>query len=62
MDEFTSAVALILVFSCLFSFYSLRSSNPGRAYRSEKIAELLFGLALVGILVIVILLLFKVIV
>ncbi len=62
MDEFTSAVALILVFSCLFSFYSLRSSNPDRAYKSEKIAELLFGLALVGILVIVILLLFKVIV
>ncbi|MBL7832010.1 MAG: hypothetical protein JNK41_13365 [Saprospiraceae bacterium] len=61
VDEFTSVVSLILIFSCLYSFYSIQTSKPTNSKRSEKIAELLFGIALMGILIIILLLLFKVI-
>jgi hypothetical protein len=61
VDEFTSVVSLILVVSCLFSFYSLRTKNEARSARTETIAEYLFFVALIGILAIVLLLLLNVI-
>ena len=61
IDEFTSIVSLLLVFSCLFSFYSIQTINENRNKFTERIAEYLFGIALVGILLIVVLLLFNVI-
>lgn len=62
IDEFTSGIALVLIFSCLLSFYSLQNENSSKSVKPEKIAEMLFGLALVGILIIVLLLMFRVIV
>src|SRR5262245_55019523 len=61
IDEFTSVVALLLTFSSLFSFYSIRTSKPDLEKRSEQAGEWLFGLALVGILIIVSLLLLNII-
>ncbi len=54
-DEFTSAVAVLLTFSCIFSFLSIKTSNPNKEVKLEKIADYLFLIALIGILVIIIL-------
>lgn len=56
VDEFTSFIAILLVFSCLLSFLSIRTRNEVYEYRLEKIAEYLFAIALTGILIIVLLL------
>jgi len=56
VDEFTSIIAMMLIFSCLFSFFSIRASNELREQRLEKIADYLFAIALIGILIIVLLL------
>jgi uncharacterized membrane protein len=61
IDEFTSVVTLLLIFSCLFSFYSLQTSNPSKEKRTEQIGEFLFGFSLLGILIIVVLLLLNII-
>jgi len=55
LDEFTSAIALLLVFSCLFSFSSIRAKKQGREQRLETIADYLFAASLVGVLVIIVL-------
>jgi hypothetical protein len=59
IDEFTSFVSILLVFSCLFSFLSIRTENPKRERIMERFADYLFGFALVGILAIVLLLALK---
>ncbi|MBS1735346.1 MAG: hypothetical protein JSS98_01925 [Bacteroidetes bacterium] len=61
IDEFTSGIALSLIFSCLFSFFSLRAKNINTEKRAEKIGEYFFGFALLGIMAIIILLLLDVI-
>ena len=61
IDEFTSIVSLLLIFSCLFSFYSIQTANPNREKGSEKMGELFFGFALIGILIIIVLLLLNII-
>ncbi len=61
IDEFTSVVALLLIFSCMCSFYSIQTVHPNIEKRTEKIAELLFAFSLVGILIIVTLLLLDII-
>ena len=56
IDELTSCVAVLLTFSCIFSFISIKtmdSSSKGR--KLETIADYLFLLALIGILVIILL-------
>ena len=53
IDEVAAGVATLLIFSCLFSFISLRTNNPGRQVRFETIAEYLFLSALIGILLMV---------
>jgi Na+/melibiose symporter-like transporter len=55
IDEFTSCVAVILTFSCLFSFASIRTSRLKREKQLEEIAEYLFILSLIGILIIILL-------
>jgi hypothetical protein len=55
IDEFTSVVALLLTFSCFFSFFSLRTKDPVREKRLETIADYLFMISLTGILVIILL-------
>jgi len=53
VDELTSGVAILLTVSCLFSFFSIRSSNPIVEKRLETIADYLFIISLLGILVII---------
>lgn len=51
IDELTSIVSILLTFSCMFSFVSIRTKKPEREVQLEKIADYLFFTALVGILV-----------
>jgi hypothetical protein len=53
VDEFTSCVAVLLTFSCIFSFISIRTSDPEREKRLETIADYLFVISLIGILIII---------
>jgi hypothetical protein len=53
IDETTSLIALVLIICCLFSFFSIRTSDVQREKRLENIADYLFAFALVGILVII---------
>ena len=55
IDELTSAVALLLGFSCFFSFFSLRTRNQIREQQLETIADYLFMISLTGILLIILL-------
>lgn len=61
IDEFTSIIALLLIFSCLLSFISIQTSHAKREKRSEKIAEYLFASSLFGILIILSLLAFNIV-
>jgi len=49
IDEFTAIVALFLTFSSILSFASIRTGNERMEMRLETLAELLFGLAMAGI-------------
>lgn len=53
VDEFASIVATLLIFSCIFSFASLRTENIKKEKTFEEIADILFISALLGILAIV---------
>ncbi|MBK5194318.1 MAG: hypothetical protein JJE07_14180 [Flavobacteriaceae bacterium] len=55
IDELTSVVALLLTFSCVFSFTSIRTNNSKKELRLETIADYLFLSSLTGILVIILL-------
>ncbi len=59
IDEFTSIIALLLTISCIFSFLSIRTSNPGRERQLETVADYLFLISLLGIVVIILLLVFR---
>ena len=61
IDDFTSVVSLFLIFSCLLSFYAIQTRDEVRYLKMEKVAEYLFGFALLGILTIIILLVFDII-
>ena len=53
IDELTSVVEILLIVSCLFSFFSIRSSDEKIERRLETIADYLFIISLLGILVII---------
>jgi uncharacterized membrane protein len=59
IDEFTSSIAILLIFSCLFSFYSLKTNNEILERKLENIADYIFLASLVGILAVVILIVFN---
>lgn len=59
IDEFTSVVAILLTFSCISSFISIRTKNDAREKRFETIADYLFLAGLIGILVIILLITFN---
>ncbi|MCZ2083924.1 MULTISPECIES: hypothetical protein [unclassified Kaistella] len=59
LDEFTSIVALLLCLSVILSFASIKSENKKWTHRLELIAEILFGTAITGIGIIVLVLLKK---
>src|SRR5689334_1597717 len=54
IDEITSLVAVMLAASCLFSFASIRSRKEQRANKLESLAEILFLLSLIGIMIIIV--------
>ncbi|MBS1918351.1 MAG: hypothetical protein JST87_18950 [Bacteroidetes bacterium] len=54
IDEFTSAVSLLLILSCLLSFFSIKTLNAKKEKQLEKVADYLFAIALSGIFIIVI--------
>ncbi|MFA6541421.1 MAG: hypothetical protein WCT99_07445 [Bacteroidota bacterium] len=53
VDEFTSVVAGMLVISCFFSFFSIRTTDKNRERVLESIADYIFVASLTGILVII---------
>ena len=59
IDELTSVVAILLSVSCLFSFFSIRTSNDIIEKRLETIADYLFIVSLLGILIIISLITFN---
>ena len=59
IDELTSCIAVLLTFSCIFSFVSIRTANPTKEKRLETIADYLFVLSLIGILIIILLITFN---
>ena len=59
IDELTSAVGMLLTFSCIFSFISIRTSNEQREKRLETIADYLFIISLLGVLTIILLIIFN---
>jgi len=59
IDEFTSVIAVLLISSCMFSFLSIRTASPKRGKKLEGIADYLFVIALIGILIILILIAFN---
>jgi membrane protease YdiL (CAAX protease family) len=59
IDEITSVIAVLLVFSCLLSFYSIKTKNIVREQKLETIADNIFVVALIGILIVVLLIVFN---
>lgn len=59
LDEFTSTIAILLCFSVILSFASIKTENQVRTKRLENGAEILFGIAITGIAVIVLILIKK---
>ncbi len=53
IDALTSCIAILLTFSCIFSFASIRTTNAKREKRLESIADYLFVFSLIGILIII---------
>lgn len=49
IDEFSAVVALVLTFSSILSFISIRTGRPSLESAFEKVAEWLFMLAMLGI-------------
>jgi hypothetical protein len=59
IDEFTSVVAVLLTVSCILSFISIRSKKEAIEKRLETIADYLFSVALIGILIIILFITFN---
>jgi hypothetical protein len=59
VDEFASIIALILAASCVLSFASIRTNDIKKEQTFERIADLLFLTALVGIFAIVLFVVIK---
>lgn len=59
IDELTSIVAILLIISCLFSFFSIRTSKREKELRLETIADYFFVTSLAGILIIIIIIAFN---
>jgi len=55
LDELTSIVAVLLTFSSVFSFNSIRTKSEEKEKRLEAIADNFFLVSLIGILVIILL-------
>lgn len=53
LDELTSIIAVLLTLSCFFSFVSIRTTEIKRGKFYESVAEYIFLVSLLGILIII---------
>ncbi|MGB9476110.1 MAG: hypothetical protein WCE87_13675 [Candidatus Udaeobacter sp.] len=51
-DDFLAADALLFLISCLLSYWALRSRGLRRMHRLEKIADVIFIIAMIGMVVV----------
>ena len=51
-DDFLAADALLFLISCLLSYWALRSRGLRRMHRIEKIADAIFIIAMIGMVVV----------
>src|SRR5256886_1495492 len=51
-DDFLAADALLFLLSCLTSYWALRSRRFGRMHRLEQIADTIFIVAMIGMVLI----------
>jgi hypothetical protein len=51
-DDFLAADALLFLISCLLSYWALRSRGLRRMHRLERIADAIFIIAMIGMVVI----------
>jgi hypothetical protein len=51
-DDFLAADALLFLISCLLSYWALRSRGLRRMHRLEKIADAIFIIAMIGMVVV----------
>jgi hypothetical protein len=51
-DDFLAGDAFLFLISCLLSYWALRSRSVRRMHRLEKIADGIFNLAMIGMVVI----------
>ncbi len=61
IDDLTSAVAILLGFSCFFSFFSIRTNKLALEKRLETMADYFFIISLSGILILILLIILNVI-
>lgn len=59
IDGLTSLVAVLLTFSCFFSFASIRTTNLKREKLLEKVADYFFAVSLVGVLIVILFITFS---
>jgi len=59
IDEFTSIIAILLILSCFFSFFSIKAKNAVRRQKLETIADYIFAASLTGILFIILFMAFN---
>src|SRR5713101_5616797 len=51
-DDFLAADALLFLISCLLSYWALRSRGLRRMHRIERIADAIFIIAMIGMVVV----------
>jgi uncharacterized membrane protein YqjE len=51
-DDFLAGDALLFLVSCLLSYWALRSRSVRRMHRLEKIADAIFIIAMIGMVII----------
>jgi hypothetical protein len=51
-DDFLAADALLFLLSCLTSYWALRSRGLGRMHRLERVADTIFIVAMIGMVLI----------
>ena len=51
-DDFLAGDALLFLLSCLLSYWALRSRSVHRMHRMERIADAIFIIAMIGMVVI----------
>jgi len=51
-DDFLAGDALLFLLSCLLSYWALRSRSIRRMHRLEKLADVIFIIAMIGMVII----------